>query len=125
MSEVGEHDDGWRLLHDVDSCNERLIRHLSRLGWDCVATNVLETAEKSDEELLRLAVRQGRIVYTANEVDFARIHARWQRTGLSHHGIVVRNPQRASAEQQLAALVALRARYGQDISNQLLWATPR
>ena len=78
-----------------------------------------------DEEILAAAVADERVVYTCNKVHFARLHSAWNVAGREHFGIIIRVPQRANPEQQLRALVRLRATYGEDISHQLLWARAR
>ena len=113
---------GWRLLFDLDSCDERLTKGLADLGWNCAAGNALGLEEWDDPDILARAAAEERAVYTCNRVDFARLHEAWMQEGRSHAGIVVRFPQKASSERQLAALLRIHQVYGDNISNQLVWA---
>lgn len=63
----------------------------------------------SDEEQLLFAASQGRALYTSNVNDFARIHARWLRTGLHHEGLILLSDQRTDVGTQITALVRLAA----------------
>ena len=116
---------GWRLLFDIDSTNLRLAAHLFAHGWDCSPAIDRGWAEMDDQDILAAAADEGRVVYTANKVDFARLSAQWSRQGRFHAGIIIRVPQWATAEQQLAALEKLASTSPADISNQLLWAVAR
>lgn len=116
---------GWRLLFDIDSTNQRLAAHLVARNWDCSSAVAHGWDEMNDDDLLAAAASEGRVVYTANKVDFARLAAQWSREGRFHAGIIIRVPQWASAEQQLGALERLANTFEADISNQLLWSVAR
>jgi hypothetical protein len=52
----------------------------------------------SDEEQLRFATEQGRVMFSYNGRHFYRIAAEWEARGEHHSGILV-SPQRSSNEQ--------------------------
>lgn len=73
---------------------------------------VLTTAEagrigRSDESQLEFATGQGRVVYTSNAGDFARLHAEWQRAGRTHAGIIILFDQRTPIGVQIRALLRM------------------
>jgi hypothetical protein len=66
-----------------------------------------------DEELLRVATREGRVVVTENARDFDRIVRAWAATGQHHGGVVFTSPRRyhrgsrAYPDNLVVALAAL------------------
>ena len=60
-----------------------------------------------DEEQLAFATSMGRVIYTANRGDFARLHSRWLAEGRHHTGIIVRARQQIGVRWQIRALVLL------------------
>ena len=81
-----------------------LVRGLRARGIDILTVFEAGRLGLPDEEQLVFAVSQGRVIYTANVNDFARIHARWLRTGLHHAGIILLSDQRLDIGLQITAL---------------------
>jgi hypothetical protein len=67
---------------------------------------------RTDEEQLAFASSLGRILYTANRSDFARLHAERMRAGATHAGIIIRVRQRMPVGAQIRALVAVNTLFG-------------
>lgn len=85
--------------HDV-------VRGLRRNDIDLVTVAEVGRRGLSDEEQLIFAVSQGRVLFSCNRGDFARIHARWMRTGRSHRGVIL-GIQDTSVGVQIRALTGL------------------
>jgi hypothetical protein len=82
-----------------------LVRGLRARSVDVLTVFEAGRLGLPDEDQLRFAASQGRAIYTANVNDFARIHARWVRTGRHHTGIILLFNQRTDIGVQIAALV--------------------
>jgi uncharacterized protein with PIN domain len=78
------------LYMDEDSLDEDLTHALRAAGFDVVRTS--ETGRRSaiDDDQLAFATSQGRIIVTANQRDYARLHQQWVRIGRNHAGIIIR-----------------------------------
>ncbi len=84
-----------------------IVRGLRDRGVDVITAFEARRLGLPDEEQLRFATSEGRAIYSANVADFARIHARWLRTGLHHTGLVLLSDQRTNLGVQIAALVRI------------------
>jgi hypothetical protein len=62
---------------------------------------------RPDEEHLAYATAQGRVVFTANQGDFCRLHGSFLAQGTSHAGIIVVPQQRYSVGEQVRRLLRL------------------
>ncbi len=93
------------LYLDADSCEARFVAALLRLGFD-VALGTREVAEgASDAEQLDRAVEMGRVMVTANTIDFARLHHSRANSGIEHFGIVTRSQERQRSPEALATIL--------------------
>lgn len=63
-----------------------------------------------DEEQLEFATAEGRVIYTANRADFARLHGEWMAAGRHHTGIIVRSRQQIGVRWQIRELTRLHVR---------------
>lgn len=78
-------------VHHSRSAAERLRRG----GHDVqAAADLSALAALVDEELLRWAAADGRVVVTQNAKDFDRIVRSWVATGEHHAGVVFTSPRR-------------------------------
>lgn len=59
----------------------------------------------SDADHLTFATASGRVLYSANVADFARLHGEWLSAGLHHAGIVLLTDQLTPVGIQISALV--------------------
>jgi uncharacterized protein with PIN domain len=66
---------------DDDSSDRRLVRMLRDRGFDVVAALGDAMSGADDEAHLVHATANGRVLVTANQADFMRLHARWSREG--------------------------------------------
>ncbi|MBI4618108.1 MAG: DUF5615 family PIN-like protein [Planctomycetes bacterium] len=62
---------------------------------------------RKDEEMLERAVSEGRVLYSANVADFARIHAEWVAAEKEHAGLIVVQQQRFSVGEQMRRILTL------------------
>lgn len=62
---------------------------------------------RSDEDHLRRAAGDGRVLYSFNIKDFCLLHGHWISTGRQHSGIVIGFQQRYSIGEQLRRLLHL------------------
>ncbi|MGH2558101.1 MAG: DUF5615 family PIN-like protein [Thermomicrobiales bacterium] len=83
------------LDHNVDP---HLAVSLRSQGYDTVVAQEIGMDKASDEEHLRYASREGRILITHDLRDFARLAEAWCQRGESHAGIVL-SSYRAAAHR--------------------------
>ena len=93
-----------RLFFDHDSLDAELLRLVDRLGIDFTTSWMTGRARSSDEDILQFATAEGRLVYSANKVDFLRIHARWMQANRHHAGIIVRSIQQLAPHLQATGI---------------------
>jgi uncharacterized protein with PIN domain len=108
------------LFFDEDAQEHSLIRSLRRAGFDCLTANEAGRQGLSDEEQLSFAAAARRVLYTRNTKDFARLHAVWRRSALTHAGVIVVTHQRVSIGLRLRALQNMAAIFeSDDMANRL------
>jgi flagellar motility protein MotE (MotC chaperone) len=114
-----------RLYLDEDSSSIVLARMLRQAGYDVLSALEAGNLEWSDEEQLEFAIAKGRVLYTANQADFARIHHVFADEGRRHFGIIIRSWQRMPPALQAAALLELiRTQNADEMMNALEFLRP-
>jgi len=102
-----------RLLLDVHLSPRWIASPLRELGHDVRAAGEEHPLDQcTDEELLRLAAADGRIMVTRNVKDFARIAHKWAQAGRGHagcallvgidhseYGLIIKRLERALSER--------------------------
>jgi hypothetical protein len=78
-----------RLYFDHDSADSELVRDLVRRGYDCLVSEAAGMQRATDEEQLAFTFSQARILLSANQRDFARLHRDWLGAGRPHAGIIL------------------------------------
>ncbi len=73
---------------------------------DTVTVYEVGLERTNDAAILEWAARDGRVVVTANKLDFTRLAADWSRSGRFHAGIVIRYPNQAPAPVSAVAILA-------------------
>lgn len=92
---------GIRLYVDEDAMQGALVmalraRHVDTLtAFDCGMIN------RSDEDHLRFASADKRVLYSFNIKDYTLLHEQWISTGQAHCGILLAPQQRYSVGEQL------------------------
>lgn len=92
-----------RVYFDHDSGYRGLINELSRRDHDCVSSFSVGMDRATDEAQLAYAALERRVLITANQPDFARLHWEWMSSGRHHSGIVVA-PQLMDFKQRISKL---------------------
>ena len=109
------------LYCDHDSSDEALVRQLQLALVDVLTAEEAGNRRLSDPEQIEFAASVGRVIYTANKRDYARLHTEWISTGRRHAGIILRTEQKADVGRQLRALFAVLAAHPDGLSDMLIW----
>jgi len=96
-----------RLYFDEDAMQNALVVALRARRIDVLTASDLGMVGRSDEDHLRRASSDGRVLYSFNIRDFFLLHAHWTSTGRQHSGIVIGFQQRYSIGEQLRRLLHL------------------
>ena len=105
---------------DEDMMSHSLVNALRSRGID--VTTVLEEKREgfSDEAQLRWAIREGRIICTANIADFVQLHIQFVETNEDHSGIILITQQQYSIGEYLRGLMKLiSSKSAEDMVNQI------
>ena len=109
-----------RLYLDEDSSDTDLLKALGLRGVDVLGAPECGMLGHSDDEQIRWATGQQRVLYSSYRGDFYRIHSDLMRGGQSHGGIVLSVQQRYSVGEQMRRLLRLiAARSAEDMRNQI------
>lgn len=93
---------------DQDSADFDVVTGLRLAGIDVVSSEEVGMKRARDEDQLAFATSHGRVIYTANRADYARLHHEWMVvTGLHHAGIIIRARQQVGVRWQIRTLVQL------------------
>ena len=71
------------------NAHRRLARDLARHGFDAVVAADVGNERATDEEHLRWAAAEGRVLFTYDRGDFRRLGTEWARAGRDHAGIII------------------------------------
>ena len=96
-----------RIYIDEDSMKQVLVTALRNAEVDIITPLDVSRTGYSDEEQLKWATGEGRILYSANIADFCRIHSFLMAQGESHAGIVLVQQQRYSVGDLLRGILNL------------------
>jgi predicted nuclease of predicted toxin-antitoxin system len=92
---------------------------LRRRGYDVVTTAEAGRRGAGDEDQLRYAAAQGRVVVTFNRGDFARLHGGFMASGTQHSGVIVST--QAAIGPVVRALARVLAVDATGFANRLVW----
>ena len=79
-----------RLYLDEDTMDKALVSALRARGLDMLTAHQADMIERSDEDHLAFAAREGRVLYSFNVGDYCRLQAQ----GRSHAGLILAQQQR-------------------------------
>ena len=85
---------GPKFYLDEDAQSEALIQALRSRGVSLLTTSEAGNSKQGDEEQLRFAAAQGRVLLTSNIADFVRLHTEWLKSGTSHGGVILIRQQK-------------------------------
>lgn len=107
---------------DHDASRVAVIDSLTRRGIDVLTTRSAGNTRLADDGQLRFAFENGRVLYSANRHDFARLHSNWMQAGREHAGIIVRARQRIDPGEEIRALLRIAEHYeSKPMTNLLLF----
>jgi hypothetical protein len=110
------------LYLDEDSMHRRLAVPLRAAGHDVLTTTDARNEGLDDEAQVAFAAAAQRVLVTANQADYARLHHRWSAAGKHHAGLIVITEQRAKPELLLAKLLRLQSlRSASDMTDGILY----
>jgi hypothetical protein len=96
-----------RLYLDEDTSDADLLEALRIRGVAVIAAAPSGRGGQHDDDQLRWAAEQHRVLYSFNRGDFCRIHSALMRAGKSHAGIILAVQQRYSVGEQMRRLLRL------------------
>jgi predicted nuclease of predicted toxin-antitoxin system len=96
-----------RLYFDADSMERAVVMGLRARGVDATTSQEAGTTDRTDEEQLKYAGSQGRVLFSFNASDFCRIHTQVLAEGKSHAGIILAPQQRYSIGERIRHLLKL------------------
>ena len=96
-----------RLYFDEDAMQHALVAALHARRVDVVTALDCGRVGRSDEEHLRQASSDGRVLYSFNIKDYSLLHEQWIAGGREHSGIILAFQQRYSIGEQLRRLLHL------------------
>ena len=108
------------LYLDEDTQSDALIAALRSRGINLLTTSEAGMAKRTDDDQLRFAASNKRVIITCNIADFARLHAQWLNAGLAHNGIILIHQQKwGSGELARRIIRLLTDPPGKDMRNRL------
>ena len=96
-----------RLYIDEDALEGDMVRGLRSHGVDVITAADAGMLRRPDEEHLKFACGEGRVLYSFNVRHFHQIHTAWVAAGRAHSGIILAQQQRYSTGEQIRRLLRL------------------
>lgn len=107
-------------LYLNENVPETIARELVLRGYGVVSTHSAGNSGLSDKEQLNFAIREGRILFTFNVKDFAKIHLEYATKGLNHKGIIL-SKQMPVGMVIKALIKIILSKTEKEIENNLIW----
>lgn len=108
-----------RLYLDEDSMDSDLLAALRLRNVDVLSTGEAQMLSRSDEEQLRWALENQRVIYSFNIRDFYRIHTDWIEEKQNHSGIILGFQHYSIGEQMRRILRIIATKSAEDVKNQV------
>jgi hypothetical protein len=96
-----------RLYFDEDAMQHALVVALRARRVDVLTASDRAMVGRSDEDHLRHASNDGRVLYSFNIRDYSALHEQWIVSGREHCGIILASQQRYPIGEQLRRLLHL------------------
>lgn len=96
-----------RIYVDEDAEEHAVVEGLRNRGIDVLTATDAQLGGATDPEQLAHAVREGRVLYSLNVGDFARIHRDCLTQGVDHFGIIAIPGQRYSIGEKIRRIASL------------------
>jgi Domain of unknown function (DUF5615) len=98
-----------RLYLDEDTVDDDLVKALKGRGIDIFTAYDAGMAKFLDEQQLKYAAEQGRVLYSFNIKDYFALHTHFLEQGQSHAGIILAQQKRYSIGEQTRRILKLMA----------------
>ena len=108
-----------RLYLDEDTMDSALLDALRLRNIDVLSTNEAQMSSRSDEEQLKWALDNQRVIYSFNVRDFYRIHTNLVKQGQRHAGIILGVQNYSIGDQMRLILRIITNKSAQEMENQL------
>ncbi len=108
-----------RLYLDEDTMDSDLLTALRLRNVDVLSTGEAQMLSRSDEEQLKWALENQRVVYSFNIRDFYRIHTNWVEEKQDHSGIILGFQNYSIGEQMRRILRIIATKSAEDMKNQV------
>ena len=89
------------LYFDDDCAGRAVVRGLRERGVDVQTSDEAGNRGAPDDVYFAFASQSRRVLVTANQVDFMRLHARALRAGSGHSGLIIVGQQRWDIGEQV------------------------
>jgi hypothetical protein len=93
-----------RLYIDEDAAEKAVVMALRQHGFDVLTVQEAGGHSLGDDAQLRFAAANGRVLYSLNVSDFARLHQEFSARGEEHAGIILIPRQRYSIGEKARRL---------------------
>lgn len=108
-----------KIYLDEDSQDQSLLRALRSRQVDVTTVNETQTEGLIDEEQLRLAATQNRVLYSHNIGDFCQLHTEFLVREESHAGIALLSQDYSVGEQVKVIMELTANKTAEEMVNQL------
>ena len=108
-----------RLYLDEDTMDRDFLTALRLRNVDVLSTKEAQMLSRSDEEQLKWALENQRIVYSFNIRDFYRIHTSWVEQRQDHSGIILGFQNYSIGEQMRRILRIIATKSAEEMKNQV------
>lgn len=98
-----------RLYFDEDSIDQNLVHALRVRGLDVTTALDERMIERTDEQHLEFATKEGRVLFSFHRGDNNRLHTRYLEQNKSHGGIALANQQQYSVGELMRRILRLSA----------------
>ena len=96
-----------RLYFDEDSMRNSLVIALRSQGIDVITALEAQMIGRKDEDHLRHATQEGRVLCSFNRGDFYRLHTQYSTEGKGHAGILLMNQQQFTVGEEVRRIMRL------------------
>lgn len=108
-----------RLYLDEDTMDSDLLRALRLRNIDVLSVGEAQMLSCSDQEQLKWALDNHRIIYSFNVRDFYRIQSNLMKAGQQHAGIILGFQSYSIGEQMRRLLRIIASKSAEDMKNKL------
>jgi len=106
-------------LYFDEDVSAKVIASLKNRGFDVSSAQDAGLLGKTDEEQLRKAILDGRVLVTHNKKHFIALHEKYISSGKKHYGIIVATRRRDYTETIKSLLHLINTTTPEDMENHL------